>query len=105
MLYAVSGSDRATSDSAIGPSGSPIRVFAANMLIVGTTVAPGTLVLRNGTSASADIWITETAQVGSGAASKTVFFGDQGILFSSGCFYDHSTSFTTVTFQYRVETA
>lgn len=102
MLFAVSGSARATTNGAIGTSGSPIRVFAAAMNTTGTVA--GAFTLRNGTGATDTVWVTQSNDRGDGAAaSKVVFFGDQGILFSSGCFYVHGTSNTSVVFQYRVE--
>ena len=101
-IFAISGASRATTDGAIGTSGSPIRVYAAAMNPTGTVA--GAFVLRNGTSASADAWVTQSNDAGDGtAAGRVVFFGDQGILFSSGCFYDHGTSNSSVTIQYSVE--
>jgi len=101
-IFAISGASRATSDQAIGPSGSPIRVYAAAIEVTGTVA--GVFQLRNGTSSSATKHIEQTNDKGNGAAaSKVVFFGDQGILFSAGCYYDHGTSNTAVVFQYSVE--
>jgi len=96
MLYS-SGSVQKTADSAIGSSGEPIRLFSVNMLSGGTA---GQLVLRNGTSASADIWVRE---VGVANTGKTVSYGEHGILFPKGCFYDDDTNFTWVTFEFSVE--
>jgi len=92
-----SGSINLTADSAVGTSGKPIRLFAVNMLSGGTA---GQLVLRNGTSDSASIWIRE---VGTANTGKTVEYGKHGILFPEGCFYDDDPNFTGVTFQYSEE--
>lgn len=69
-------------DAAIGPSGKPIRVFSLNFLSDGTA---GVLILRNGTSASDTVFVTENGVVSSG---KTVEYGQTGILFPAGCFLD-----------------
>ena len=102
-VFAISGSARATTDGALGPSGSPVRVYAAAMAVVGTIA--GVFQLRNGTSSSADTWVEQTNEstTGGGNQSRVVFFGSHGILFSAGCFYDHGTSNTAVVFQYSVE--
>jgi len=92
-----SGSVSKTADSAIGTSGKPIRLFAVNMLSGGTA---GQLVLRNGTTASAAIWVREVGTVSTG---KTVTYGTYGILFPAGCFYDDDSNFTGVTFQFIEE--
>lgn len=88
-----SGAEQYTADHAVGPSGKPIRLFAVNMLSGGTA---GELVLRNGTSASSDIWVREQGVASTG---KTVVYGQEGILFPNGCFYDDDSNFTYVTFQ------
>lgn len=69
-------------DAAIGPSGKPIRVFAVNFVSDGTA---GVLILRNGTSASDTVYVTENGVISSG---KTVQYGQTGILFPAGCFMD-----------------
>jgi len=101
MMTGFSGSERGTADASIGPAGAPIRLYAINAAITGTIA--GLVILRNGTSSSGDIFITENAKRGTEAANITVYYGDQGILFSSGLFYDHDSNFDYVTFQYRVE--
>lgn len=75
-------------DSAIGPSGKPIRVFSINFLSDGTA---GVLLLRNGTSASDTVYVTENGVVSSG---KTITYGTAGILFPAGCFLDVDTHIT-----------
>lgn len=72
----------AATDAAIGPSGKPIRVFSLNFLSGGTA---GVLILRNGTSASDTVFVTENGVISSG---KTVEYGQTGILFPAGCFMD-----------------
>lgn len=75
-------------DAAIGPSGKPIRVFAVNFLSDGTA---GVLILRNGTTASDTVFVTENGVVSSG---KTIEYGQTGILFPAGCFMDLDTHVT-----------
>ena len=92
-----SGAVNVTADTAIGTSGRPIRVFAVNMLSGGTA---GQLELANGTTDAAPIWIRE---VGTASTGKTVTYGEEGILFPLGCFYDDDSNFTSVTIQYAEE--
>jgi len=92
-----SGSESHTADSVVGTSGKPIRLWAVNMLSGGTV---GELVLRNGTSATAAIWVREIGTVSTG---KTVEYGHEGILFPLGLFYDDDSNFTGVTFQFSEE--
>lgn len=75
-------------DAAIGPSGKPIRVFAVNFLSGGTA---GVFILRNGTSASDTVFVTENGVINSG---KTVEYGQTGILFPAGCFLDIDANVT-----------
>ena len=96
-MPATSGAISITSDGAVGTSGKPIRLWAVNMLSAGTA---GQLVLRNGTSDSAAIWIREVGTINTG---KTVPYGNQGILFPLGMFYDDDSNFTGVTIQYSEE--
>lgn len=92
-----SGAVSKTADASIGTAGKPIRLFAVNMLSGGTA---GVLVLRNGTSASDDVWVQETGVINTG---KTVEYGPHGILFPKGCWYDDDSNFTSVTFQFVEE--
>ncbi len=92
-----SGAVSLTADSAVGTSGKPIRLFAVNMLSGATE---GQLVLRNGTDATADIWVRE---VGTANTGKTVEYGPHGILFPNGLWYDDDSNFTSVTFQFIEE--
>ena len=102
MLYGISGSARATTNGAIGPSGVPVRVFAAALNPTGTVA--GIFTLNNGTTSGATTFATISNSRGDAAsAGQVVFFGNEGILFSSGCFYVHGTSNESVVFQFRVE--
>lgn len=69
-------------DAAVGNSGKPVRVFCVNFLSGGTA---GVLILRNGTSASATVFVTENGVVSSG---KTIAYGQTGVFFPAGCFLD-----------------
>ena len=62
MGFGISGSQRFTADQALGGSGDKVRVFNLTFLNGGSA---GSLVLRNGTTASGDIWVQAT---GSGAS-------------------------------------
>lgn len=96
-MRGMSGSVSVTADSIIGPSGKPIRLWAVNMLSGGTA---GELVLRNGTTASAAIWVREQGTANTG---KSVSYGQEGILFPNGMFYDDDSNFTGVTIQFSTE--
>ena len=93
----MSGAEQHTADSVVGPSGESIRLWAVTTLSGGTA---GQLVLRNGTSDSSTIWVREVGTVNTG---KTVPYGQQGILFPDGLFYDDDSNFTSVTFQISSE--
>lgn len=69
-------------DAAIGASGISVRVFTVHLISDGTATVTS---LRNGTSASATAWATET---GTASTGKTVNYGTQGMLFPAGCFLD-----------------
>lgn len=75
-------------DAAIGASGTATRVFTLHVISDGTATVVS---LRNGTSASATAFVTETGTVSTG---KTINFGTQGMLFPSGCFLDVDTHTT-----------
>ncbi len=92
-----SGAVSKTADSIIGTTSRPIRLWAVNMLSGGTA---GQLVLRNGSTASDAIWVRE---VGVASTGKTVAYGQEGILFPLGMFYDDDSNFTGVTIQFSEE--
>ncbi len=83
-------------DAAIGTSGRAVRVFTLHLISDGTATVSS---LRNGTSASATIYVTETGTINTG---KTINYGDEGMLFPAGCFLDVDTHATggIVTFNY-----
>lgn len=91
------GAVRYTADGAVGPSGANIRVYSATALSGGTA---GILVLRNGTTDSANIWVQQTAPVVSN--TFTINF-EGGLLFTGGCFFDKDTNITAVVVEFRVE--
>lgn len=90
------GSVYKTSDSVIGVSGDPTRVYSATWLS-GTTA--GNLVLRNGTGATGDIYVQE---IGTASQTKTLNW-EEGLLFPSGCFFDKDTNVTSVVIGFIVE--
>ena len=92
-----SGTETHTVDSAVGTSGVPIRLWAVNTLSEGTA---GQLVLRNGASDSAAIWVREVGTINTG---KTTEYGATGFLFPNGLFYDDDSNFTQVVFSFTEE--
>lgn len=88
-------------DGQVGSSGTPaVRVFMLHVISSSGATAP-VVSLRNGTSASATAYVTQTgvAVVGGGT---TFNYGVDGLLFSSGCFVDVDANTTNalVTFTY-----
>ena len=88
------GSTQVTGDGSVGTSGNPIRVFTAHLISGGSA---GSLVLRNGTDATGAEYIRETGVVSEG---QTFIYGEHGILFPNGCFYDHNANNTSVLIAY-----
>jgi len=71
-------------------------VYSASWLSDGTA---RDLVLRNGTSASGDIYIQKK-----GATSDTVVVNwENGLRFPAGCFIDFTPSTVSVVLEYRIE--
>jgi len=89
------GSQLATADAAVLAAGVPVRVFAIHVISGGGGAA--VLTLRNGSTASGTVWVTET---GTTSRGKTVSFGTQGILFPAGCFVDFDTNTASVLVTY-----
>lgn len=87
-----SGSVRLTADGVVGPSGRPIRVFSAVML--SGAGGAGELVLRSGTADTGAAYVTEAGTAAS--KTKTYIFGDYGLVFPSGCFFDIDTNTAAV---------
>ena len=69
-------------DAAIGSSGVAMRVFTLHIISDGTATVVS---LRNGISASATAYATESGTISTG---KTINYGTQGMLFPAGCFLD-----------------
>ena len=84
-------------DVAIGNAGKPIRIYALNILSDATA---GQLVLRNGIVDTAAIYIRE---VGTASTGKTVTYGEQGMLFPNGCFYDQDANILGLTIEFEEE--
>lgn len=85
-----------TADAAVGTAGQAVRVFSIHILSGGggATVVS----LRNGSTVSGTVWVTETGIVSTG---KTFNYGTQGILFPSGCFVDVDANTTSVLVSYN----
>lgn len=98
-MIGTSGTTRLTADGAVGTSGGRIRVFQVTML-AGAGGA-GELVLRNGAAASGTVYVKED---GAAASKTTTFeFGEEGMLFPGGCFFDKDTNTAAIVATYRVE--
>ena len=99
MSVGMSGHQTLTADGAVGPSGKRIRVFQATY-IAGSGGA-GELVLRNGAAASATAYVVKPGTAAS--KSDTILFGEKGLLFPDGCFFDKDANTDRVIVTYRVE--
>jgi len=88
------GSQLITADGPVGSSGVAMRVFMIH-IISGATAA--VVSLRNGTSAGATAYVTQTGNINTGA---TFTYGLQGMLFPAGCFCDVDGNTTSVTVTY-----
>ena len=84
-----------TTDAAIQASGTAVRVFMIHIISGGSGAVVS---LRNGTSASATAFITQTGTANTGA---TFTYGTQGMLFPSGCFVDVDVNTTSVLVTYN----
>lgn len=82
-MQGTSGSQRVTSDLAVGVSGKPCRVFGVHILSGGG--GGGVVQMRNGTTTSGTIY---TQEAGTTSTGKYVNYGTYGILFPDGCFCD-----------------
>jgi len=86
-----SSSQLVTADAAVGTSGASTRIYSIHIISGGGGAA--VVSLRNGTSASATIYVTETGTTSTG---KTITFGTYGAVFPAGCFVDVDTNTTSV---------
>lgn len=91
----VGGTRRVTADTNI-TSGRPARVFSVHWLSGGTA---GTLVLRNGTVDSDEVRYQKVGTINDGVTEE---FGETGIFFPAGLFYDHdaNTTFADINFTF-----
>ena len=96
MSFGLSGSTRLVTSTTVGKSGSPFRLFNLHVISGGTA---SVISVRNGTSASAAIWVKETGTANTGA---TFDYGE-GILLSSGCFISTDANTTSVIISGRTE--
>lgn len=83
---------------AVGNSGKPIRVYHAHVISGGTA---GIIKLHNGTTTSDTLVVQETCPTTS--TGNDFNYGDNGILFPNGCFYeevvDADVTSTLITFE------
>ena len=87
-----------TADGAVGPSGSPIRLFV--MHIISDGVGGGVAQLRNGIADTDTLIIQQTGTTSTGA---TFTYGEAGFLFPAGLFFDEGANITSVSFTIQVE--
>jgi hypothetical protein len=92
-----SGSIRVTADTALGGGvNGAIRVYSATWLCDGTI---RNLVLKNGTTASGDIFVQKA-----GVAGLTVTQNfENGLRFPDGCFIDYTANTVSVVLEYVKE--
>lgn len=90
-----SGSQLVTADAVVGTSGAPTRVFSIHIISGGGGAA--VVSLRNGTTTSGTIYVTQTGTTSTGA---TFPFGAYGQVFPAGCFVDVDTNTTSVLVAY-----
>lgn len=86
-----------TEDTALIRSGKPVRVYSVHEIYGSSSTGS---VLRNGTSASDTIYASLKSTDSQGVTHD---FGDKGMLFPSGCFYDEGTSVTSATIVCELE--
>ena len=99
MIGATTTVNIASTDSVIGISGSPVRVFQLTVLSDGTA---GVCLLKNGTDTNGQIYVNQTNVVNK---TVTVNFGEEGILFPGGLFADVDAHCIATLITYRVEEA
>ena len=80
-----------TADGVVGTSGKPVRIYALHILSGGTA---GEVKLKSGTSSSGTIYVQELCTVVS-TGNKFVY-GEHGVLFPSGCYYEEVTDANVV---------
>lgn len=97
MSYSNSGTVTFTTDSVVGVSGKPVRIYNIYW-VKAAGVEP--LVVRSGTAATGTIIISHIPTASTG---NLLDFGVEGILFPSGAFFDIAANLTTATFTFRVE--
>jgi hypothetical protein len=90
------GTQRITSETSVGGSGKPVRVYAVCVMC---GAASSNLIMRNGVSTSdTEQWrITGSANI---AKSESYF---NGIKFENGCFISTDTNLTYATISYTNE--
>lgn len=95
------GSQLFSADGQVGSSGTPaVRVFMMHVISNSAVTAP-VVSLRNGTTAGATAYVTQTGVAVAGQGT-TFTFGTQGIVFNAGCFcdVDANTTSALITFCY-----
>lgn len=85
-----SGTVLITADGVVGTSGIATRVFFIHIISGGTAAVVS---LRNGTTVTSTIYVTETGVISTGSTKS---YGANGILFPAGCFCDVDTNTTSV---------
>jgi len=96
-MQGFTGSVLFTADGALPPSGQPVRIYNMHIISGGSA---GVVSLRDGTTVADTIRITET---GTASTGRTIEFGETGVLFENGCFYDEDANVTSTLITYATE--
>lgn len=96
-IQGFAGSELLTADGAINSAGRKVRIFSMHIISGGTA---GVVNLRDGDAVTDTIRVTETGAVNTG---RTINFGEWGILFENGCFYDEDANVTSTLITYATE--
>lgn len=91
-----SGFQTFTGDAVLHSSGTAVIIYGINLVSGGSG---GVVALRAGTDVTGTIVIQENGTAGQG---KTVSYGENGIVFPTGCFVDIDANVSFVTISYQV---
>jgi hypothetical protein len=79
----MAGSTLLVADGVIGVSGKPVRIYGLHVL---SGAAAGAVKLYNGTTNGGTLYVHEVC--GTVSTGNEFDYGDNGILFPSGCYYE-----------------
>ena len=96
-MIGASGSAVLAASSVVGTSGAPIRLFQVTILSDGTA---GVVTIHNGTDTDGQEFVIPTCVI---SKSVTVQFGEEGLLFPAGCYYEADAHAIRAVLTYREE--